>query len=113
VLKHLMCQHAVILNEVDTTEDQYGDDVRTFTDTSGIVWDCRIEPTSSQEYETDRDTRKSFFRLFLTEQATGELTAKSRVVIDNITYEVFGDPSPMRRRSRVSHIEAIVRIIEG
>ena len=43
MLKHLLTRRATILNEVDSTTDQYNNDVRTFTDTSGKLWKCRID----------------------------------------------------------------------
>ena len=115
MLKHLLTRRATILNEVDSTTDQYNNDVRTFTDTSGKLWKCRIDPVKSLEYEVDRDTRKSMFHFIVEENALagGPLNGLSRVTVDGVTYEVFGEPRPFYRRSRLNHIEATLRIITG
>lgn len=112
MLKHLLNQRASIFDEVTTTTDVYGSAIRSFVDTTGISWSCRVDPWKAQEFEVDRDTRKSFFRLMLSEKAAGHIDGHSRVQVDGVMYEVFGDPKVYRRRSRVSHVEAILRGIE-
>lgn len=113
MLKHLLTQRATILTESSSSEDRYHNPVLAWTDVSGKLWACRIDPTSSQESEVDRDTRKSWFRIFLTEAAEGFINAKSRIVVDGRTYEVFGDIEIYRNRANTDHVEAILRTIEG
>lgn len=84
-----------------------------YVDTSGFTWACRIAPFREEEIETDRDSRKSWFNMFLTEHAEGHITALSRVEVEGVTYEVFGDPKAFRHRNRTSHIECVLRTIEG
>lgn len=113
MLKHLLTQRATILNETTSAEDRYHNPTKVWIDDSGHTWACRIDPTSSEESEVDRDTRKSWFRIFLTEKAQDHINARSHIVVDDITYEVFGDVEVYRKRAITDHLEAVLRKIEG
>ena len=114
MLKHLLTSRATILNEQNTgTETRYGDDQRLYVDTTHKLWKCRVDPMKDQEYEVNRDTRRSWFHLFLTEKAYGHINALSRVVVDGVTYQVFGEPKVYRRRKNISHLEVVLRVIDG
>ena len=113
MFRNLLTQTCTILRWSTGSQDQYGSDVDTFTNTSGHTWPCKLDHTSSTEIETDRNTRTSLYTLWLPDDAAGEIDALSRVVIDSVTYEVVGEPLIHYRRARVSHVEATLRFIEG
>lgn len=109
----MLTQRATILSEAFGAEDRYHDATKSWTDVAGHTWACRIDPTSSQESEVDRDTRKSWFRIFLTEKAQGFIDSQSRIEVDGELYEVFGDVEVYRKRAITDHLEAILRTIDG
>jgi len=113
MLRHLLNLECSILDPTESEDARYGDDVETYVDTTGKLYKCRLDSTKEMEYEVNRDTRKTMFRLFLGPEAYGHIDARSRVVIDSITYEVFGEPNSAPRRNRIDHLEVKLRILEG
>ena len=113
MINKLLKQECVILNPVLTDEDDDGDVVEAFANTSGKTWACRVEAATDQEHEVDRDTRTSTANLYLSRLADGFITALSRVTCEGITYQVVGEPNLYRKRSRPSHVEVSLRVILG
>lgn len=110
----LLTETCDVLVEQELSEDEYGDAEKTWaTYYFEKPLQCKITPTSSDENEVDRDTRKSWFTLLVDQRAAGIIDALSRVVSEGIQYEVFGEPRVVRRRFDVSHVEASLRIMKG
>lgn len=95
---------------------------------------CRVIPWPGKdtEFEFDQDTRKSLIRIILEEKAALVLLGTSRIQITTLSskgtvpgsdvvgqdfsstiYEVQGDPQVFHRRMSISHVEAIIRALEG
>jgi hypothetical protein len=133
VLHNLTNQTAEIFNyTVSTTPDEYGILETTFV--SAGKFGCRVIPWPGKdtEFEFDRDTRRSIMRIILVEQAAGVLLGTSRIQLvtqsqmgnirnsnvvgptdPNTIYEVQGDPQIFYRRTAISHVEALLRELEG
>ncbi len=130
MLKNLLNQTAVISNPKAGSPDAYGNVSRSFTVAGTFA--CRLESWKGAEFEFDRDTRRSLYKIMLEEGAAGVITGRSRISLSSkshmgkipssvqggaedtaVIYEVLGDPKISRRRSSISHVEAILRTIEG
>jgi hypothetical protein len=124
---------AQIFNPVTATEpDNYGILESTFS--SAGLYPCRVIPWPGKdvEYEFDRDTRRSLIRMIIHESAAGVVQGTSRIQLSSQTqmgqiygstqigqeftdtmYEVQGDPQVFHRRTGISHVELVIRALEG
>lgn len=133
MLHNLLNQTASILNATYADEpDEYGIIESTFV--SAGTFPCRVVPWPGKdtEFEFDRDTRRSIMRMILSDSAATVISGTSRIQLvtksqmgniknsnyvgpddPNTIYEVQGDPQIFYRRTAISHIEILLRAIEG
>jgi hypothetical protein len=130
MLTTLLNQTATIWNPVSSEEDDYGNDTTTYVCAGNHP--CRIQPWKGSEFEFDRDTRRTYYRILLDARTAGVLTGRSRITLDTHSqrgtildsdlmgpesrtevYEVFGAPEVLHKRIVISHVEATLRTIEG
>src|SRR6266550_3701482 len=111
MLKNLLRQECEIFTKVEGTGDEMNDATVSYTSEGTFI--CRLEGWKQHEVEIDRDTRVSFFHLYLDERAHGHINGLSRVVLEGTTYEVIATPQTHYRRGGVNHLEVVLRQIEG
>jgi hypothetical protein len=129
-----MNQTAEIFNVTypDPDADNYGIVEAEYVSQGNFA--CRVIPWPGKdvEYAFDRETRRSLMRCIFEETAATVLQGTSHVMfvtqsihgnipnsnvigqddVDQI-YDIQGDPQVFYRRSAISHVEAIIRAIEG
>ena len=131
MLRNLLNQTATIWNPVPADEDDYGNAQTTFVSAGNFP--CRVQPWKGVEFEFDRDTKHTLYRIMLSSDAVGIFSSNSQVtlgtnsqlgtILDSVyagadaaaatVYHVYGDPQMFHKRSSISHIEATLRTIEG
>ena len=111
MLKNLLHQQCEILSKTEGAVNELNDFTTVYV--SEGFFPCRIEGWRQHEVEIDRDTRVSFFKLYLDERADGHIDGLSRVLLEGKTYEVIASPQTFRRRASVNHLEVVLREIEG
>lgn len=104
-------QTATILRAGSTT-DGYGDPVVDWTSPELTDVPAWLQQTSSSEpREAGRDAIVSGFRCYFAPDA--DVRARDRVTIDSLTYEVDGDPYRVVGLRGASHLQALLRRVEG
>jgi hypothetical protein len=134
MLHNLLNQTAEIFNVTypDPDPDNYGIVEATYV--SQGLFACRVIPWPGKdvEYAFDRETRRSLIRIILEETAAPVLQGTSHIQLSTQSihgqiadstivgqdstetiYDIQGDPQVFYRRSAISHVEAIMRAIEG
>jgi hypothetical protein len=101
---------------------------------SAGLFPCRVIPWPGKDvqFEMDRDTRRSLMRMMFSEVAAGVVLATSRIQLvttsqmgriknsndvgpidPDTIFDIQGDPQVFYRRTAISHIEVILRALEG
>jgi hypothetical protein len=111
-----MRQTATLMRfQVGPFPDQYGNPQKQWVRLGEFL--CRLEPWKGREYELNRDTVVSYFRVYFDSDAAGVVRSQDRIIVDDVTYEIGGQaggsPNVYRKRARINHVEAIARLIEG
>lgn len=105
----LLIHTVIVYNRTDGTADRYGNPTDAFD--SGTTVSGRVEPTDSNEFENDRDTRVSRFRIFLLPSVV--ISATSEVVYGAERYRVEGEPRAFADGAGPHHIEAVLERIDA
>ncbi len=130
MLTTLLNQTATIWNPQSSGPDSYGNDIPVYVAAGNHP--CRIQPWKGAEFEFDRDTRRTYYRILLDQRAAGVLSGRSRITLGTRSqrgtildsdlgspenrgeiYEVYGAPEVLHKRIAVSHVEATLRTLEG
>lgn len=96
--------------EPATATDDYGNEVPDWdgaTENTIRVW---IEEASTTEQRDGRDTITSRWLLLTNELG---ITAHARIVHNDRTFEIDGEPSILRTPSGPHHLEATLLLVEG
>lgn len=96
--------------EPGVTTDEYGNQVADWdsaTETEIRVW---IEEAATTEQRDGRDTITSRW-LMLTNEL--HITARARIVFQDRTYEIDGEPSVLRTPTGPHHAEMTLLLVEG
>lgn len=99
----LLDQAVTLLAEDITTTDAWGNTTVSAWTTVG-TYRGRLEHTTSQEIAYAGDTVVTDWQLFL--EPSAPITARHRVQVDGRTFQVVGEPSPVRARGPVHHTKA-------
>jgi hypothetical protein len=95
--------------------DRYGNAEDAFS--APVVVQGRVNPVrpenfpKAEEFLDDRDTRSTWFKLFLS--PTAPVNALTRVIWDGRTLEVMGEPSGVYDGAGLHHYELFAREING
>lgn len=110
-LKNLFPLVCTVLDEEIVGEDRYHNETKAFATAGDFA--CRLEVWRGREYEIDRDTRVTFYKVFIEPTVYGLISSTSIVVINDVMYSVYADPHVYWGRSVVNHVECILRSIEA
>lgn len=101
--------HDVTISTPTTTEDRYGNDVKTSWTSSTVKgW---ISQRSQIEDRERREAQVSEWVLFLLPDAT--ISGAARVAWEGITFEVDGPANPAWSRRGAHHLEVPLRVVAG
>lgn len=106
----LLVQSVTVLTASSTT-DRYGNTVVDWTNAASRTVNGWVAQTGSVEELLGRDATTTVAVVFL--PAGDPITAKDRVVLDGVTYEVDGVPNPANSRRGVHHLQVRLKNVEG
>lgn len=105
----LLHQLATVEREISTTFDTYGNEVTTLDEVATDV-PCRIQENAGTEETDQRDS--------ITRAAVGffgaevELSPFDRITVDDITWEVQGQPVQRHNATGLHHYEVALRVVQ-
>lgn len=109
-LSALLC-HTVTISEPETTTDRYGATVNDWTDTTDTQVAGRMVMRQTGDEEAGRDAQVSTWVLYLA--PTASISRRARVIFDESTFDVDGDPQACYDRTALHHYEVPLRRVMG
>lgn len=94
-----------------STTDRYGDTAPDWTTPTEVETPAWVGGDTTKETTTDGDRITLGLACHLPPDVT--VTARSRIVWREDTYEIDGDPLPMSRRGVLHHYELTLKRVEG
>ena len=104
-LSSLLVQTATVSRRTASGTDRYGNTGYDWADDA--EYPARLSQLKADERPVTEDRQVIEWRLYLPPEA--DLAAADRVVVDEQTFEVWGDPYPVRGARDVHHLEANLR----
>jgi len=109
----LLVHSLTIQNLVPGATDRYGNEIETWD--AGVVLPARVEQmdalTLGRELIIDRDTRQTFWRVFM--EADAPVNGLSKVIWEGRTLEVDGEPADVADGVGSHHLEFRVKETKG
>jgi hypothetical protein len=105
----LLIQVATITNRTTSGVDEYHNPEEVDSGATDVP--CLLQQLRAEEIIAGEDRRITDQRLFLLPDV--EIDSQSKVTVDDIDYEVVGEPAVLKTPRGPNHLECIVRRIEG
>jgi hypothetical protein len=99
--------HTVTVLRYGTTQDRFGNDVRSGTPTQVTVTGCSVQPLEGDEQTVNRDTVVSRWRIWA--PPATDLTAADMVRFDGDDYEVDGEVQRWAFGTSQDHVTALLQ----